>query len=58
MAAATAGLSTLGVVFSYGVESAAGTKPTAFKRLHRINSIGGFSVENETIDASALEDRS
>lgn len=49
-------LSTLGVVFAYGVETTAGTKPTAFKRLHRINSIGGFSVENEVIDASALED--
>lgn len=54
--AAIAGLSTLGIVFSYGTEETAGVKPTAFARLHRINSIGGFAVENENIDASALED--
>lgn len=54
--AAVAGLSTLGIVFAYGVETTAGQKPTSFARLHRINAIGGFSVENETIDASALED--
>ena len=29
MANAVAGLSTLGVTFSYGVETTAGTKPTA-----------------------------
>lgn len=51
-----AGISTLGVTFGYGVESTAGQKPTVFKQLHRINSIGGISIENEQIDASALED--
>lgn len=51
-----AGISTLGVTFGYGVESTAGQKPTSFKQLHRINSIGGISIENEQIDASALED--
>ena len=51
-------LNTIGIKLKYCVETTAGTKPSAFKRLHRINSIGGFSVENETIDASALEDRS
>ena len=56
MATATAGLSTLGVIFAFGTENTAGTKPSTFKRLHRINSIGGFTVENATIDASALED--
>ena len=39
MADAVAGLSTLGVTFSYGVETTAGTKPTSFKLLTRINSI-------------------
>lgn len=51
-----AGLSTLGITFGYGVETTAGTKPTAFTRLHRINSIGGIAIEPEQIDASALED--
>jgi hypothetical protein len=53
---AQAGVSTLGIVFSYGIETTAGEKPTSFKKLDRINSIGGISIEPETIDASALED--
>ena len=53
---ALAGLSTLGITFGYGVESTAGTKPSAFSQLTRINSIGGISITPETIDASALED--
>ena len=53
---ATAGLSTLGITFSYGVETVAGQKPTAFKLLTRINEIDGVSVTPEAIDASALED--
>lgn len=51
-----AGISTLGITFGYGVETTANTKPTTFKQLHRINNIGGISVEPEQIDASALED--
>lgn len=50
------GLSTLGITFGYGVETTAGTKPTTFKQLNRINSIGGITIENEQIDSSALED--
>lgn len=53
---ATAGLSTLGITLSYGVETTAETKPTAFKLLTRINEIDGVSVTPEAIDASALED--
>ena len=53
---ATAGLSTLGITLSYGVETVAGQKPTAFKLLTRINEIDGVSVTPEAIDASALED--
>lgn len=53
---AVAGLSTLGVTFGYGVESTAGTKPTTFTRLTRINQIGGIPLDVEQIDASALED--
>ena len=56
MATGVAGISTLGITFGYGTETTAGTKPTTFKKLTRINSIGGISIENEQIDASALED--
>ena len=54
---ALAGLSTLQVGFSFGCEETAGTKPSVFKTLTRINSIGGLSLETESIDASALEDK-
>ena len=50
------GLSTLGITFGYGVETTAGTKPSAFTQLDRINNIGGISMDVEQIDASALED--
>lgn len=53
---AFAGMSTLGVTFGYGVEATAGTKPEAFTLLTRINNIAGITIENEQIDASALED--
>lgn len=51
-----AGVSTLGVKFAFGVEETIGVKPTTFKQLTRINSIGEISLSPETIDASALED--
>lgn len=53
---AFAGMSTLGVTFGYGVEATAGTKPEAFTMLTRISNIAGITIENEQIDASALED--
>ena len=53
---AQAGVSTLGITLSYGVETVAGQKPSNFTLLKRINSIGGITIEPETIDASALED--
>ena len=53
---AAAGVSTLGITFGYGTETTAGTKPTSFKQLTRINAIGGISIEPEQIAASALED--
>ena len=53
---ALSGVSTLGVTFGYGAESTAGTKPATFTELSRINSIGGISLENQTIDSSALTD--
>lgn len=50
------GISTLGITFGYGVEIEAGTKPTQFTQLHRMNTIGGITIENEQIDSSAIED--
>ena len=54
---AQAGVSSLEITLSYGIETSAGTKPTDFKLLNRINAIGGITIEPETIDASALEDK-
>ena len=56
MAATIAGLSTLLISMSYGVESTAGEKPSSFSALDRINNIGGIAMDVEKIDASALED--
>lgn len=53
---ALAGISTLGITFGYGAETTAGEKPSVFTQLTRINAIGGITIENEQIDASALED--
>lgn len=50
------GLSTLGILLSFGVETTSGTKPTKFTVLHRCNDIPEITLETETIDASALED--
>ena len=44
------GMSTLGIRFLYGIETTAGTKPASFTELSRINSIGGISIDVETID--------
>ena len=53
---ALAGISSCGVKLGYAVETPAGTQPTSFKQLTRINAIGGIALEAEQIDASALED--
>lgn len=55
-AANVAGISTLGSLTGYAMETTAGTKPTSFKLLHRINASDEIAIETETIDASALED--
>lgn len=51
-----AGISTVGALTGYAVETSAGVKPTKFKRLHRINASDEIAIDTETIDASALED--
>lgn len=53
MAVNEMGLSTLGITFGYAVGS---TKPSSFTQLDRISSIGEYSITNETIDVSCLED--
>ncbi len=53
---AVTGVSTIGVKFGYAVETTAGTKPTSFTQLTRINNIAGIELETEQIDSSALED--
>lgn len=51
------GISTLGITVGYAVEETAGTTPsTGFTKLTRINSIGEISLDQESIDVSALED--
>ena len=56
MSTTISGISTLGVILSYGVETTSGTKPATFVQLPRVNSISGIELDTETIDASALED--
>lgn len=56
MAVSIPGISTLGVIFSYGIETTSGQKPTTFTQLPRCNDISEITLETETIDASALED--
>ena len=51
-----AGVSTVGSLTGYAVETVAGTKPTKFIMLHRINASDEITIDVETIDASALED--
>lgn len=53
MAVNEMGLSSLGITFGYAIGS---TKPASFTQLDRIVSIGEFSITNETIDVSCLED--
>lgn len=56
---AQAGVSTNGVRFAYGKggSSKNGKKPETMTFLDRINTIGGIAIEDEVIDASALEDK-
>ena len=56
MAVTIPGLSTLGIKFSYGIETTAGTKPTTFTLLERCSEIAGITLETEQIDVSTLED--
>lgn len=57
MASNVPGISTIGAVIGYALETESGVQPTSFKQLHRINAVDEISIESETIDASALEDQ-
>lgn len=49
-------MTTLGVTFGYGIETANDTKPDTFTQLELASSIGGIQLSTEQIDVSALED--
>ncbi len=49
------GISTVGALLGYTTTTAT-TKPASYKKLTRINAIGGINIDVEEIDASALED--
>lgn len=57
MAGNVAGISTVGALTGYAIEESPGEKPSKYKLLHRVNSSDEISIETETIDASALEDK-
>lgn len=50
-------LSTIGVVFGWGVETVAGQKPTTFKQIEECISIAGVEVTSDKLDATPLEAR-
>lgn len=55
MAVGTAGISTLGVKFGWGIGTGT-TKPGTMTQIERCSNIAGISLETEQLDASALED--
>ena len=55
---AVAGISTLGMELGMGAWSSADTGPAqSFTKMGRINAIGGISLSQESIDASAIVDK-
>lgn len=50
-----AALSTLGVIFGWGVETKAGEKPTSFKEIEECISIGGVEKTADKLDATPLK---
>lgn len=52
-----AGISTVGVELCYSSWSSNDSPPSSVSKLARINSLGGYNLETEQIDASALTDR-
>ena len=55
---AVAGISTLGMELGMGAWTSADVAPaSSFTKLGRINAIGGISLSQESIDASAIVDK-
>lgn len=50
------GLATMGITFGYGTETTAGTKPTAFTKLTRIQDIPAISLTPAQVSVTCLED--
>lgn len=50
-------LTTIGVKVGYAVETIKGTKPTAFAQLKRCKAVGGITLDTDSIDVTALEDK-
>lgn len=48
-------LSTAGILFGYGVETTAGTKPETFKQIERAMSLPSLNPTPETIDVTPLD---
>lgn len=48
-------LSTAGILVGYGVETTAGTKPTAFTKVSSIKSLPDFNPEPSTLETTTLE---
>lgn len=48
-------LSTAGILFGYGIESTAGTKPTSFTQIERAMSLPSLNPTPENIDVTPLD---
>lgn len=49
-------ITTIGVKFGYATATKNGTKPTAFKQLKRVKSIGAIDLTQDSVDVTAVED--
>ena len=54
---ATKALSTIGVVFGWGVETTAGTKPASFKEIEECISVGGVNLTADKLDATCMKSK-
>lgn len=48
-------LSTIGMIFGWGVETTKGEKPTSFKEIEECISVGSVSVSVESIDVTCIK---
>lgn len=49
-------LSTIGMLFAYGVETTAGTKPSSFTKIEGAISLPEFALEPQQIDVTPLDE--